>query len=222
MFLSNRAVLLLILLVAIAVTGCSWSGDAGNSQIVAPSIEPPKSGIPFEAKEPETFQADLITIAGGVESRIHYSRKGTDWRFDTFTGEAAGRSIVSTDKQTHIDHLSKTYAEPPSGGGAADRPEYIRDLTQILLNRKDRAKYEKLPSDGPLERYRVTVERSDTPFIITYDPAIKMVIRQEPATLQPGGFVFELRAVTLEVSDDAFNIPAGYRKVVWAEFAKDR
>ena len=220
MFLSNRPALLLTLLAAVAASGCSRPGDTGGAPPATPAIEPPRSAVPFEAREPEIFHADLVTITGGVESRSRYARKGTNWRFDTFDGETPSRSIIGTDKRTHLDHRAKTYAEAPSGGGPAERPEFVRDLTQNLLNRRDRAKYERLPSDGPLELYRVTVERSVSPFIVTYDPALRMVTRQAPETPTPGGFVFELRAVNLEVSDDLFRIPPGYRKVPWPEFAR--
>ena len=222
MFLSNRAATLLILLLACAAApACTWPGSGETPASAPQDVEPPKSEIPFETKEPETFQADFVTTAAGTESRVRYARKGTGWRLDTFAGEAPTRTIISADKRIHIDHPSKTYAEAPSGGGPAERPAYVTDLTQTLLNRKERAEFEKLGTDGPVERYRVTVEGSTTPWIITYDTAMKMVTRQEPESPSPGGFVFEMRRFTLDVSDDRFRIPAGYRKVAWPEFAKD-
>jgi hypothetical protein len=200
--------------------GCNWPGSetpASATQV----IEPPESEIPFETKEPDVFQADLVTIAGGTESHTHYARKGASWRIDTFEKAAPRNSIISTEKQIHVDHRAKTYAEAPSGGGPSERPAYISDLTQTLVNQKQRAKFEKL-SEGQIVRYRVAIEGTTTPWIITYDASIRMVTRQEPETLSPGGFIFEMRGFTLDVSDDAFRIPAGYRKVVWAELAKVR
>lgn len=223
MFLSNRpaSVSILILFCAMAA-GCSWFGEGEKAASASPAIEPPKSEIPFETKEPATFQADFITSAGGVETKTHYARKGTNWRVDTFDKETPSRSIITTDKQEHIDHRSRTYAEAPYGGGPADRPAFVNDLTQTMLNQKEHAKFEKLGTDGPLERYRVTVEGSTTPFIITYDTSNKMVMRQEPETPSPGGLVFEMRGLTLDVSDDIFNPPSGYRKISWQEFLKLR
>lgn len=219
MILSNRLASVSILIVFCAMAaGCSWPGEGENAASASPAIEPPKSGVPFETKEPETFRADLITSSGGIETLVRYARKATNWRVDTFDKETASRSIISTDKQIHIDHRSKTYAEAPSGGGPADRPAYVTDLTQSLLNRKEHAKFEKLGTDGTLERYRVTVDGTTTPFIITYDTATKMVTRQEPEAPLPGGFVFEMRGLTLDVSDDVFKLPSGYRKITWQEF----
>ena len=223
MFLSNRLASVSTLFIFCAMAaGCSWFGGSEKAASASPVIQPPKSEIPFETKEPEIFQADFITSAGGVEAKTHYARKGANWRFDTFDKEKPGRSIISTDKQTHIDHRSKSYSEPPSGGGPADRPAFVNDLTQTLLNRKEHARFEKLGTDGTLERYRVTVEGSSTPFIITYDANAKMVTRQESESPTGDGFVFEMRGLTLDVSDDIFKVPSGYRKISWQEFLKLR
>ena len=221
MFLSNRLALVSILMIlCAAVPGCSWLAGGDKAASASPVIQPPKSGIPFETKEPETFQADLVTSSGGVETRIHYARKGTNWRIDTFAGEDESRSIISTDKQVHIDHRSKTYAESPSGGGTVQRPAYITDLTQTLLNQKEHAGFEQINTDGSLVRYRVTVEETSTPFIVTYDTSAKMVVRQEPENPSPGGFLFEVRGLSLDVNDDLFTIPKGFRKTTWQEFLK--
>lgn len=223
MFLSNRLASVSILIVFCAMAaGCSWMGGSENAASASPAIGPPKREIPFETREPETFQADFITLTRGVETRVRYARKGANWRADTFDKETLSRSIISTDKQIHIDHTSKTYAESPSGGGPADRPAYVTDLTQTLLNQKEHAKFEKLGTDGTLERYRVTVEGSTTPFIVTFDTATKMVTRQETETRSPAGFVFEMRSLTLDVSDNVFKLPPGYRKITWQEFLKLR
>jgi len=223
MFLSNRLTPVLSLLLAFAILqACTWPGGGEMPASASQVVEPPKSDIPFETKEPETFQADFITAAWGVNSRVRYAREGTDWRVDTFDGEAPRRSIISTDKQIHIDHKAKTYAEAPSGGGPAERPSYVTDLTQTLLNRKDHAKFEKLGADAGLERYRVTIDGSTSPWIVTYDTSIRMVTRQEPESASPGGFAFEMRGFTPNVSDAVFEVPAGYRKVAWQEFAKGR
>ena len=221
MFLSNHLVTVLILVLAYAGFSCSWTGRT-TPENASQAIEPPKSEVPFETREPETFQADLITKTAGTESRVRYTRKGANWRIDTFEGDAPSRSMIAGDKLLHLDHRSKTYSEAPSGGGPADRPAYISDLTQTLLNRKEHAKFEKLGADGNIERYRVSVEGSSTPWIVSYDASIKMVTRQEPESPTSDNFVFEMRGFTLDVSDEVFRIPAGYRKVAWTEFAKER
>jgi hypothetical protein len=75
MFLSNRLAYVSILLIFCAMAaGCSWFREGEKAASASPVIEPPKSEIPFETKEPESFQADFITSAAGVETKTHYSR----------------------------------------------------------------------------------------------------------------------------------------------------
>ena len=221
MFLSNPLAPALVLMLAFA-SACAWTGGGEGPASASQAIEPPKSEIPFDAREPEVFQADLVTTAARTETRVRYARKGANWRLDTFAGGSPERSMIGTEKRIHIDHRAKTYTEAPSGGGPAERPAFVTDLTQSLLNQKQHAKFEKLATGGTAERYRVTVEGSTTPWIVTYDAGIKMITRQEPESPTPGGFVFEMRGFTLEVSDDLFRVPSGYRRVAWTEFAKDR
>ena len=222
MFLSNHRAPLLIILLACAGLSCSGTGGTTPDN-ASYDLEPPKSEIPFETKEPETFKADLITKTAGTETLVRYARKGTNWRIDTFEGDALlSRSMIVAGKRLHFDHRSRTYSELPSGGGSADRPAYLNDLTQTLINREQRAKFEKVGTDGNIERYRATVEGSSTPWIITYDASIRMVTRQEPESPTADNFLFEMRRFTLDVSDDIFRTPAGYRKVAWEELVKDR
>jgi hypothetical protein len=223
MFLSNRLVLILLISFACwAIFGCAWY-TGGQAPAPASTIaEAPKSEIPFATEEPETFQADFVTSTADIASRVHYARKGTNWRVDTFAGGKSAQSIINADRHIFLDHISKTYSEAPLAGGPAELPAYIADFTQTLLAPKDHARFEKLGSEGELDRYRVTVEGTAAPWIITYDTSTKMVIRQEPEQPAPGNFVFELRQFTLDVSDVDFEIPAGYRKVTWEQFAKGR
>lgn len=215
MFLSNRHVAALsIALNIFAAAGCAWFSNS-NPTTQPTAITTPASTIPFETKEPETYQADFVTIAGGAETRSHLSRKGTRSRFDSFEAGKSIRSIVQTDKLIYVDHRSKTFAEASTGGGDA-QPPYLADLTASLLTQKPPAKFEKIGTDGKIERYRVTADSSITPSIISYDTEIKMVTRHEIGD----GFAFEMRNFTLEVDDQVFQIPPGYRKVAWADFLK--
>jgi len=100
--------------------------------------------------------------------------------------------------------------------GPDTQPPFIADLTTSLLNEKEPAKFEKLGTEGTLERYTVTVEGSASASTVVYDANIKMVVRHE----FDGGFAFEMRNFTLEVDDAIFTVPSGYRKVAWTAFAQ--
>jgi hypothetical protein len=122
--------------------------------------------------------------------------------------------MISTEKILHIDHPSKVYAEAPRG--FPERPQFIADLTELLLNERHHASFEKASAEGDLETYTVTVNGSNAPSTVTYNTSIKMVVRHEIA----GGFAWEMRQFTLDVDDALFRLPAGYRKIAWAEYKK--
>jgi len=213
MFLSNQqlaanAFLILIL----AAAGCSWfRSEPAPSAPTA--VAAPETGIPFETKEPETYQADLVSVAGGSETRSHYIRKDGRWRIDTFSGEKPSRSIIRTEKLIYLDHITKQYSEPPIAG-PDPQPPFLADLMDSLLYEGNSAKFERMGSDGALERYSVSIGDANVPSTIIFDTTLKMVVRHE----FEGGFAFEIRNFTLEVDDRIFTVPNGYRKIAWDVF----
>ena len=214
MFLSNQQTATAALsLVIFAVAGCSWFQTSDPVTLLPTAIVPPDTGLPFETIEPETYQADFITVATGAESRSHFARKAGWWRMDTFVDERATRSIIQAEKLVNLDHISKQYSEPPVAG-SDPQPAFISDLTTSLLNEKQPAKFEKIGTEGTLERYSVIVEGYSSPSTIVFDTSIKMVVRHE----FEGGFAFEMRNFNLEVDAAIFALPAGYRKVAWNVF----
>ena len=214
MFLSNQqAAIVSLSIVIFAAAGCSWLQTGDPAPLSPTAIAPSDTGIPFETKEPETYQADFLTIAAGAESRTHFARKAGKWRMDTFAGEKASRSIIQADKLVYIDHIAKQFSEPRVTG-PDPQPEFVSDLTTSLLNEKQPAKFEKLGTEGTLERYSVVIDGASGPSTIIFDTAAGMVVRHE----FEGGFAFEMRNFTLEVEDAIFTVPTGYRKVAWNAF----
>ena len=214
MFLSNRHAAALAFSLAIFVGfGCGWIRDQDPPAQTSAPVAPPETGIPFETKEPETYQADFVTSAGGVETNTHFARKLGKWRFDSFEGTVPTRSLIHGDSLVYVDHRRKIYSEP-AVQGPDSQPPFINDLTTTLLNEKEAGKFAKISTEGKLETYSVTVEGSNTPSTIVYDTSIKMVVRSEVAS----GFAFELRNFTLDVNDAIFSVPSGYRKVAWTVF----
>jgi hypothetical protein len=212
MFLSNPlAAATVFFVIVITAGGCSWLGG-GQANPEPPLVSAPESSIPFETREPGTYQADFVTISDGSESKTHFAKKDQRWRFDLFESGSPSRTMISTEKILHIDHPSKVYAEAPSG--FPERPQFIADLTELLLNERHHASFEKASAEGDLETY--TVNGSNAPSTVTYNTSIKMVVRHEIA----GGFAWEMRQFTLDVDDALFRLPAGYRKIAWAEYKK--
>ena len=214
MLLSNQqAAALVIVSVVFVAAGCSWFGGREPEPNTPVAVSPPESGIPFDTKEPETFQADFVTIVAGSESRSRYAKKQGRWRFDSFDADGPTRSIIQGQTLAYVDHTRKQYSEPPTNGPDA-QPAFLADLTTSLLHPKQPAKFEKLGTENNFERYKVTVDGSNSASTITYDTSIKMIVRHE----FDGGFAFEMRNFTLEVDDAVFQIPNGYRKVAWAVY----
>src|SRR5688572_991552 len=76
MFLSNQQAAAIALSVVIATAaGCSWLTGTDPAALPPPAIVPPETGLPFETKEPDVYQADFVTIAAGSESRSRFARK---------------------------------------------------------------------------------------------------------------------------------------------------
>lgn len=214
MFLSNQQAAAFALFMAIlAAAGCSWLQPGDPAPLLPTAIAPPDTGIPFETKEPETYQADFVTIAAGAESRSHFTRRSGKWRMDTFAGEKPSGSIIQGEKLFYVDHIAKEFSEPPIDGPDPQAP-FISDLTMSLLNEKQAARFEKIGRDGTLDRYSVSIDGASGPSTIVFDTSIKMVVRHE----FEGGFAFEMRNFTLEVDEAIFAVPAGYRRVAWATF----
>ncbi len=214
MFLSTpHAAGIALSLLIVTAAGCSWFRSSDAVTLTPAAVAPPETGFPFEAIEPEIYQADFVTIAGGSETRTHFARKLGKWRIDTFAGETTSRSIIRVEKLVYLDHIRKQYAEPPVSG-PDPQPQFIADLTTSLLNEKQPAKFENLGAEGTLERFRVIVEGSNAASTIVFDTAKKMIVRHE----LEGGFAFEMRNFNLEVDDAIFSVPGGYRKVAWTVF----
>ena len=214
MFLSNPlAAATVFFTIVITAGGCSWLGG-GQANPEPPTVSAPESTIPFETREPGTYQADFVTISDGSESKTHFAQKDQRWRFDLFESGSPSRTVIGTEKIHHIDHAAKVYAEAPMG--FPEPPQFVADLTESLLNERHHASYEKTGAEGELETYRVTVAGSNTPSTITYNTSIKMAVRHEIG----GGFAWEMRQFTLDVDDALFQLPRGYRKIAWAEYKK--
>ena len=75
MYLSNQqAAVVALSIVIFAAAGCSWFQSGDPVTLSPTAIAPHDTGIPFETKEPETYQADFVTISAAVESRTHFAR----------------------------------------------------------------------------------------------------------------------------------------------------
>lgn len=227
MFLSNPAKkYLTLIVVSFVLYGCGWRQNNENTMV--PVIAEPKSDIPFSAKEPDEFQADIVRSSDTQADVSFYARKGTNWRYDFFVTEEKRFSKLHTDRNYSINHQARVYAEESIGGAVSNPPDFLRDLTQSLLHKRAYAKFEEIGREGNIRKYRVRIGDPPTgEAVIHFDESFGLIVKQEfnatgaqaTSTALPY-FRFELSNVSLEVHDSVFEIHKGFRKVSWDEFRR--
>lgn len=216
MFLSNRQPLILsTALLIMALAGCSWFRPNAPDTTNTPKIENKTNLYPFETSEPAIFSGDLFVTGGETETRTSYARKNAKWRFDMYDFAEPSVSRIQGEKLVQLDHPSKTFAEIPQGA-IGEPASFVADMNALLLSSGEHAKFEKTETVGSIETYTATMpDRS--PVTITYDTALKMIMKQHFTTPSGSGSAFELRNVKLEVDDSIFMVPVSYRKIAWKD-----
>ena len=220
MVLSNSAKSFLICaFFLLALQACKWwqGTDAGNTR---DPLTP--SGLPFSTVEPDTFQCQVVRSNGENEQKTFFARKGQNLRFDLSDHEI----ILRTDRYYRADNERKLYAELPAGDASAAAPEFLSEMTFSALKEKQTAKFEALGREGSLTRYSVNLDgSSNAKAIIFVDEASGLIVKEEFYSLQGQSdessspvFVFELRDLKMNVDDNVFAIPIGYKKLEWKDY----
>lgn len=225
MVLSNSAKsFLTCTLILFFMQGCRWWQESGNGNNQA--VSSPKSAIPFASAEPAVFQCTIVRGDGEHDQKTFYARKDENWRFDIAGETPVSDTILRTDKYYRLNNDKKLFAEIPQGDAATSEPDFLSDLTFAALKQNADAKFERLGQDGGLTKYRVKLGDSDAAEAIVYvDGATGLVMKEEffslkgqTDTARTPSFVFELRDLKTQVDDSVFAIPAGYKKLSWADY----
>lgn len=221
MFLSNRLPIVIIFLLFALQPACSWFGF-GDSPRPLVAVPTPQTDTPFSVREPREFSADFVTIADGTETRRSYARKGSSWKFIIYDGDGPVSETVQNGKQILVDHKRRVFAEASERVGFD--PDFIQEMTIRNLREREYTNFEDLGLDGNIRKYRATVRaNSSSSAVIYYDENLKMITRQEfYSGNNEADLVFEMRNISFEVSDDAFRIPAAYKKISENEFYNPR
>ena len=221
MFLSNRLPIVIIFIALSPLCGCSWFGS-GEPQRPLVAVPTPQSDTPFSVREPREFSADFFTIAGGIETRRGYARKGNSWKFVIDDADGTVSETIENGKQVLTDHTRRVVADATERVGFD--PDFIQEMTIRNLREREYTNFEDLGLTGNVRKYRATVRANEiSSAVIFYDETLKMITRQEFFALgtEPE-LVFELRNISLEVSDAVFLVPAKYRRVTENEFYEPR
>lgn len=227
MNLSNIRLLLPIAFTFVMAAGCSLFSEPSPDQPVAQPT--PETDIPFDAREPQNFRANILVLSQDATTRRAYYRKADKWRLDIFEGEELSQSIVHSGSEILIDHGRKLVYRPAKQTGSAE-PDFIQELTVRALNRKRYRTFEDLGIVGTIRKFRATIDgQSQGEVILHYDETLKMIVKQEFfAAAAVDGFerspVYstELQNVSFEVPDNLFEMPTGYRTASEKEFYQDR
>ncbi|MGI8812287.1 MAG: hypothetical protein ACR2IH_07125 [Pyrinomonadaceae bacterium] len=224
MFLSNSAVYFVILTALIAeCAGCRQSNSVGKNAGTAD----PTSGraAAFPTKEPETYQAEVVITAGGIEQKFRCMRKGSASRIDYDLGREYQRSYIRTDADRVVSDRRKLYADVPAGRGGS---ELQNDTADNMLIRNHYSEIERLGTENGLSKFRAKMDQSTASEAIIYvNDELGLPVREELFSLSPDGgrqlqYTYELRDVRNEVDTGVFEIPQNYKKVSIDEFNKNR
>lgn len=225
MNLSNFRIFVFLIFVCVGALSCGGEPDANTVPQVSVT---PTTNLPFDAREPAEFQADIFIRSGESALQRRYYRKGERWRLDIFEKGELARSIISSDEPMLFDHAQKLWTATNNKDLRTD-PEPIRQLTSIFENKRYYSRFEDLGIEGSVRRYRVFPEGvTSGRIILHYDENLKMIVRQEifegdPAADAPAApvFTFELKDVNFAVNDEVFAVPAGYRRITEEQFHKE-
>lgn len=221
MFLSNRSLLLVLLLCVIPFGASCGSKEASVNAPAnsAASGELTKGEGPFAAKEPEVYQTEVYYTSGGTTDKYFVARNGSVHRFDTYVkGELSVTELIKDNNRYVVDHVRKMYyVDPPSDKG----PKAVNPAAIAFFQNTQHHEFEEIGrGDGTITyRAKKSPGDPDQDVVLTIDEKTGLMVHQEVKAADPKqSLTFELKNVKLEAPDDLFQIPAGYKEVTKDEF----
>ncbi len=215
------------LIVLSSALGCRFWQKGGNATPTpTPFItEELKSEIPFVSKEPDVFQAEIVTTANEIERATFMARNGVNRRIDYNFNSENQITNLQTDKSYLILPKRKIYAENPWSENTASVDDWTLFLTTEWLNTKTSAKFEKLETIENVTKYSVLLdEKKVSEIIIYFDESKKLIIKQEFYSIDGEqktlNFTFELKNLKLQTDENLFIVPADFKKVSIEELRK--
>jgi hypothetical protein len=218
MFLSNStSSFLTIILILMSTAGCGVLRTAENTPEPTPDL--PRNRFPFNTKEPENFQCEIVETAGDVVRRKRIAKKGTWRRVDFDLGERGQRAVLQTDKGYLIDVDRGIYAEKPE---PASEPHQFADITHELLNIGPPSEFEETSREGSIIHYLVRLaDSSASEIIVQYDESIGLPVKQQffsiEGTQRILRFSIEVSGFKNEPDPEVFLLPPSLRKVPMKE-----
>lgn len=204
---------------------CNVWQTAENTDSPSPHvIEEIKTGVPFENKEPEIFQTEIVATnflnGEKTERRYFLARNGAQCLTVFNRGERGETSVLqAADGRTFfINNEKKSYQEnqTQAGQGGDGLDEF---LTTQWLNQKTDAAFENLGTENNLTKYRVRLADSNvSEILIVVDENLKLPVKQEFYSIADEQktlmFSVELQNFSLQTEDRLFELPKNYQATI--------
>ncbi|CAN5756011.1 hypothetical protein BH20ACI4_BH20ACI4_26990 [soil metagenome] len=182
-----------------------------------------KTGIPFENKEPETFQTEIVVtnfLNNEQSEKNYFIARAGNKSLTVFNRGAKTENSVLIDggKTLFFNNENKTFRETENISNAGSSGNEMSEfLTTEWLNRKTDAKFEKLGTENNLTNYRIRLgDSSASEIILTYDENLKMPVKQEFYSISGEQKILtmtvELRNFQLTADEKLFVLPQDYKR----------
>lgn len=241
---------LLVLALLIANVSCkraadnSANGNASNANSSVAADET-TSAPPFPTKEPERYQATMVTSGSGdpqtasipglsalTNQQMSIARDGDKRRVETemlpgmkiiYLQLAKGRYALYPARKIYAE-IKMDGSDNPLNSAQGVPSDFTPD--KLISSAPAGAKYEKLGTEQingrTTTKYRVTTGGGDgskttSETIIWADESLGMPIKFEMTSKDGGKFTMEIRNIKLEVDASLFELPKDYRKVEHSE-----
>ncbi len=203
-------------------SSCSVWQPAENNNSTPHVIEEAETGIPFQNKEPEIFQTEIVVTnflnGASEEKRYFLARSGTQ-RLTIFNRGETGETAVlqSADGKTFfINNERKSYRENQTQSGQTGG-ELIEFLTTEWLNQKTDAEFENLGAENNLTKYRVRFANSNASEIVIFvDGNLNLPVKQEFYSVSGENrtmtFSVEMKNFLPSADENLFKLPQDYKR----------
>jgi outer membrane lipoprotein-sorting protein len=235
--LKHRLHLHLVALVISVALLCSCSSKSRQSTNQStPQEQSFSTKPPFLTREPEKYQAERIVTftnaaGGATTSKLSIARAGDSRREEM---EQGGQKIVFLDNggsRLVLLPEARIYSEVTTGDGsvaAMDSLELGSSPERLLHEQPPiSTSYQKLGTEvingRTTTRYQLIVNTSPAANVskdetfLWLDESLGMLIKSESKSPDGRTVVMELTDISLDVDDNLFRIPEGYKKVATAE-----
>jgi hypothetical protein len=207
-------------------SSCSFWQSKNDKNKMQDSDSEIQTNIPFSTKEPEIFQAEIITatILNGKRNEQKYflAKKGEKHLTAMNVGSSNETAILnlSENKSFVINHSAKTYrkSEPSSNSIESSSNQWKQFLVTKWLNEGAKSKFEKIGTENNLTKHLVKLDNStNSEVTIFVDEKVPFPVKQEFYSITNGKKVLtmsvEVKNYKIVVDDKLFELPKDYKEI---------